>query len=127
MDGPATRRLVRFAGIKLPEGLRELRSSYGDTPSTKADRRSLMRHLTRKSAKFWRKHKRRGEGLAQKAKELTLAVYRKCADYAPESIIIADTKFEFGLDEEGNVKNSADEVLTPDSSRFWPVGVEAGR
>ena len=54
-------------------------------------------------------------------------IYKKCAEYAlARGIIIADTKFEFGLDEEGNIV-LADEMLTPDSSRFWPVeGYEPG-
>ena len=58
----------------------------------------------------------------------TLALYKKCADYAlTKGIIIADTKFEFGLDEDGNVV-LADEMLTPDSSRFWPLeGYQAGQ
>ena len=56
------------------------------------------------------------------------ALYRKCADYALErGIIIADTKFEFGVDEDGNIV-IGDEMLTPDSSRFWPAeGYEAGK
>ena len=54
-------------------------------------------------------------------KDLTIALYKKCADYAlSKGIIIADTKFEFGLDEDGNIV-VADEMLTPDSSRFWPL------
>lgn len=54
-------------------------------------------------------------------KDCTISLYKKCADYAAEKgIIIADTKFEFGLDENGNVV-LGDEMLTPDSSRFWPV------
>ena len=70
----------------------------------------------------------KGEEYASKIKEYTLALYKKCADYAlTKGIIIADTKFEFGLDEEGNVV-LADEMLTPDSSRFWPLeGYEAGK
>ena len=57
-----------------------------------------------------------------------LALYKKCAEYAlSKGIIIADTKFEFGLDENGNVV-LGDEMLTPDSSRFWPLeGYEAGK
>lgn len=53
---------------------------------------------------------------------------KKCAEYAlSKGIIIADTKFEFGLDENGNVV-LGDEMLTPDSSRFWPLeGYEAGK
>lgn len=62
-----------------------------------------------------------GLELATKVKDATIAVYKKCADYARErGIIIADTKLEFGLDENGNLV-LGDEVLTPDSSRFWSV------
>ncbi len=61
-----------------------------------------------------------GEKTAAQLKELTVSLYSRAADYARErGIIIADTKFEFGEDEEGLIL--ADEVLTPDSSRFWPV------
>ena len=65
---------------------------------------------------------------ANQIKDCTLKLYKKCADYAlTKGIIIADTKFEFGLDEEGNVV-LADEMLTPDSSRFWPLeGYEPGK
>ena len=65
----------------------------------------------------------KGEEYAAKLKEYTIALYKKCADYALErGIIIADTKFEFGLDENGNIV-IGDEMLTPDSSRFWPADV----
>ena len=68
-----------------------------------------------------------GEEYATKLRDYTIALYKKCAEYAlSRGIIIADTKFEFGLDEEGNVI-LGDEMLTPDSSRFWPLeGYEAG-
>ena len=60
-----------------------------------------------------------GEELGTKIEKAALAIYKKCYDYAYErGIIIADTKFEFGLDENGELI-LADEVLTPDSSRFW--------
>ena len=60
-----------------------------------------------------------GEELGTKIEKAALAIYKKCYDYANErGIIIADTKFEFGLDESGELI-LADEVLTPDSSRFW--------
>ncbi len=60
-----------------------------------------------------------GEDLGTKIEKAALAIYKKCYDYANErGIIIADTKFEFGLDENGELI-LADEVLTPDSSRFW--------
>ena len=69
----------------------------------------------------------KGEAYARKLRDYTIALYKKCADYAlSRGIIIADTKFEFGLDEAGNVV-LGDEMLTPDSSRFWPLeGYEPG-
>ena len=69
----------------------------------------------------------RGKELAEKLRDNTIALYKKCAEYAlSKGIIIADTKFEFGLDEEGNMV-IGDEMLTPDSSRFWPAdGYEPG-
>ena len=63
----------------------------------------------------------RGQEYAEKIRDYTIALYKKCAEYAlTKNIIIADTKFEFGLDENGDVV-LGDEMLTPDSSRFWPV------
>lgn len=60
-----------------------------------------------------------GEELGSKIEQVALAIYKKCYDHAAKNgIIIADTKFEFGLDENGDLV-LADEVLTPDSSRFW--------
>ena len=60
-----------------------------------------------------------GDELASKIRDTTIAVYKRCADYAAaRGIIIADTKLEFGLDEKGELV-LGDEVLTPDSSRFW--------
>lgn len=119
-------------GIKLPEGLRESEklpeAIY--TPSTKAEIGDHDENISyEKSIEVLEKaYPGRGEELARKVKELTLAVYKKCADYALErGIIIADTKLEFGLDEEGSIV-LADEVFTPDSSRFWPVaGYEVGK
>ena len=62
-----------------------------------------------------------GAELAEKLKSLSIELYKTAADHAAKyGIIIADTKFEFGLDENG-VLTIADEVLTPDSSRFWPA------
>ena len=63
----------------------------------------------------------KGKEYMERLRDLTLALYRKCADYAlSKGIIIADTKFEFGLDKEGNIV-LGDEMLTPDNSRFWPL------
>ena len=69
-----------------------------------------------------------GKDLAEKLRAKTIEVYTKCAEYATtRGIIIADTKFEFGLDENGELV-LGDEVLTPDSSRFWPASeYEVGR
>ena len=62
-----------------------------------------------------------GEPLAAQVREVSLRLYRAAADHAlGRGIVIADTKFEFGLDEAGTL-TLMDEVLTPDSSRFWPV------
>ena len=69
-----------------------------------------------------------GERTAQLLKDTTIDLYQRAADYAAShGIIIADTKFEFGIDEDGSLI-LADEVLTPDSSRFWPeASYEVGR
>ena len=69
----------------------------------------------------------KGREYAEKLRDNTIALYKKCAEYAlSKGIIIADTKFEFGLDEDGNMV-IGDEMLTPDSSRFWPAeGYEPG-
>ena len=62
-----------------------------------------------------------GKDLANKIAEVSLELYARATDYARErGIIIADTKFEFGLDEDGGLR-VMDEMLTPDSSRFWPA------
>ena len=70
----------------------------------------------------------KGKEYMEKLRDLSLALYKKCADYALEKgIIIADTKFEFGLNEKGEFI-LGDEILTPDNSRFWPLkGYEVGR
>jgi phosphoribosylaminoimidazole-succinocarboxamide synthase len=119
-------------GIKLPEGLKESQKLPEPiyTPSTKAEigdhdeNISFERSIDVLEAKF----PGRGKEYATKIKDATIALYKKCAEYAlGKGIIIADTKFEFGLDEDGNVV-LGDEMLTPDSSRFWPVeGYEPGK
>lgn len=118
-------------GIKLPEGLRESEQlpEVIYTPSTKAEIGDHDENISyEKSIEVLEKaYPGRGEEIASRVRDLTIAVYKKCAEYAKErGIIIADTKFEFGLDESGEIV-LADEVLTPDSSRFWPVsGYEVG-
>ncbi|MBO6152943.1 MAG: phosphoribosylaminoimidazolesuccinocarboxamide synthase [Clostridiales bacterium] len=118
-------------GIKLPEGLKESdklpEAIY--TPSTKAEIGDHDENISYEQSieVLEKEFPGKGEEYAQKLRDCTLALYNKCADYArTKGIIIADTKFEFGLDEEGNIV-VADEMLTPDSSRFWPVdGYEPG-
>ncbi len=104
-------------GIKLPDGLKESEKLPEPifTPSTKAEEGHDMNISFEEACNLV------GKDLAEKVREKTIAIYTKCADFAKsKGIIIADTKFEFGLDENGELV-LADEVLTPDSSRFWPA------
>jgi phosphoribosylaminoimidazole-succinocarboxamide synthase len=103
-------------GIKLPAGLRESDKLPEPifTPATKA----TSGHD--ENISFERMVELVGPELSEKLRDLTLRIYKKAADYAEtRGIIIADTKFEFGQTPKGLVL--ADEVLTPDSSRFWPM------
>ena len=119
-------------GIKLPEGLVESEKLPEPiyTPSTKAEIGLHDENISFEQSVEVLEKEFPGKGLeyATKIKDATIALYKKCADYAlTKGIIIADTKFEFGLDEEDNVV-LADEMLTPDSSRFWPLdGYQAGQ
>jgi len=106
----------KVCGIQLPTGLKESDKLPEPifTPSTKAttghDENISFEEMTRIV----------GSDMAGKLRDLTLRVYTKAADYAAtKGIIIADTKFEFGTTSRGITL--ADEVLTPDSSRFWPA------
>jgi len=122
----------KVCGITLPEGLRESEQLAEPiyTPSTKAELGDHDENISyEQSIEVLEKaFPGKGEYYAGQARDLTIAVYKKCADYARErGIIIADTKFEFGLNEDGEMV-LADEVLTPDSSRFWPLeGYEVGK
>lgn len=112
-------------GIKLPEGLKESDKLPEPvyTPTTKADLGNHDEHITfEESVQILDKEfPGKGREYAKKIMDCTIALYKKCAEYAlSKGIIIADTKFEFGLDEDGNVV-LGDEMLTPDSSRFWPL------
>jgi phosphoribosylaminoimidazole-succinocarboxamide synthase len=119
-------------GIKLPEGLKESQKLPEPiyTPSTKAEIGDHDENISYERSIEVLEKKFPGKGLeyAAKIKDCTIALYKKCAEYAlSKGIIIADTKFEFGLDENGEVV-IGDEMLTPDSSRFWPLeGYEAGK
>lgn len=103
-------------GIKLPAGLKESDKLPEPifTPATKA----VTGHDENISFEEMVKHT--GRELAEQLRDLTLKIYSTAADYAAgKGIIIADTKFEFGRTADGIIL--ADEVLTPDSSRFWPA------
>lgn len=119
-------------GIKLEEGLKESQklSEPIYTPSTKAEIGDHDENISFEQSidVIEREFPGHGREYAEKIKDCTIELYRKCADYALErGIIIADTKFEFGVDEDGNIV-IGDEMLTPDSSRFWPAeGYEAGK
>ena len=122
----------KVCGIELPEGLKESDKLPEPiyTPSTKAEIGDHDENISYEQsiAHLEKYFPGKGEEYAQKLRDYTIALYKKCAEYAlSKGIIIADTKFEFGLDENGNVV-LGDEMLTPDSSRFWPLeGYEAGK
>ena len=111
-------RTGKVCGIELPHGLR-LADRLPEpifTPSTKA---ALGSHD--ENVSFEQIAAAIGPELAEQVRETSLRLYREAADYAlARGIIIADTKFEFGLDQEGQLV-LMDEALTPDSSRFWPA------
>ncbi|RJG05221.1 phosphoribosylaminoimidazolesuccinocarboxamide synthase [Noviherbaspirillum cavernae] len=107
-----------ICGIALPSGLRQADKLAEPifTPAAKAD---LGEHD--ENISFAEMEKRIGKELAAKIREISIELYKTAADYAAtRGIIIADTKFEFGLDEQGTL-HLMDEVLTADSSRFWPA------
>lgn len=105
-------------GIQLPAGLQEAQKLPRPlfTPSTKAAVGEHDENISFEEAK-----KLLGAARAEEVKNATLALYIQAADYAAsKGIIIADTKFEFGVDKAGTLY-LIDEALTPDSSRFWPA------
>ena len=105
-------------GIPLPKELRlaDKLAAPIFTPAAKAD---LGEHD--ENISFAEMEARLGKELATKMRDISIALYQAAADYAAtRGIIIADTKFEFGLDDHG-VLHLMDEVLTADSSRFWPA------
>ncbi len=121
----------KVCGITLPAGLVESEKLPEPiyTPSTKAELGDHDENISfEKSVEVLEKaFPGKGEEYALTIKNATLSLYKKCADYAlTRGIIIADTKFEFGIDENGKIL-IGDEMLTPDSSRFWPAeGYEKG-
>ena len=106
----------RICGIELPPGLQQAQKLPEPifTPATKAE----SGHD--ENISFEQVEKLIGDALARKVREVSIQLYKEAADYAAsKGIIIADTKFEFGLDERNELV-LIDEVLTADSSRFWP-------
>lgn len=108
----------KVCGIDLPIGLPQAAQLPTPlfTPATKADAGDHDENID-----FARTAGLIGDALAAQVRDLTLQIYERATEYASErGIIIADTKFEFGLDDAGTL-HIIDEILTPDSSRFWPT------
>ena len=108
----------QVCGIDLPAGLLQAEKLPQTlfTPASKAEAGDHDENIS-----FNRVVDLIGENLANRVRDVSIEIYERAAAYALQrGIIIADTKFEFGLDDEGRL-HIIDEVLTPDSSRFWPV------
>lgn len=122
----------KVCGIELPAGLKESEKLPEPiyTPTTKAEIGLHDENVTFEETIdiLEKEYSKKGREYATAIRDASIAIYKACAEYAlSKGIIIADTKVEFGIDESGNVV-LADEVLTPDSSRFWPLeGYEAGK
>jgi phosphoribosylaminoimidazole-succinocarboxamide synthase len=105
-------------GVKLPAGLKNA-SKLPEPIFTPAAKAEMGEHD--ENISFEQVVKITGPQVAAKIRDLSIRIYKEAAEFAlTKGMIIADTKFEFGLDEAGNVV-LMDEVLTPDSSRYWPV------
>lgn len=108
----------RVCGIELPKGLQQAQQLPTPifTPSTKAEVTAHDENITFEQAVALL-----GQSVAEQVRDVSIALYTEAAEYAKQrGIIIADTKFEFGLDDQGTLY-LIDEILTPDSSRFWPA------
>jgi len=108
----------QVCGIDLPEGLQQAEKLPKTlfTPASKAEAGDHDENIS-----FDQVVDLIGEKLANRVRDVSIEIYERAAEYALQrGIIIADTKFEFGLDDEGHL-HIIDEILTPDSSRFWPV------
>jgi phosphoribosylaminoimidazole-succinocarboxamide synthase len=114
----------QICGIDLPAGLRQAEKLPNTlfTPAYKAEAGAHDENIS-----FGKVVELVGGKLATRVRDISIEIYERASAYALErGIIIADTKFEFGLDEQGRL-HIIDEALTPDSSRFWPVdGYEVG-
>jgi phosphoribosylaminoimidazole-succinocarboxamide synthase len=110
-------RTGKVCGIELPKGLQQAQKLPAPifTPATKAEEGHD------ENISFEEVEKLIGEALANQVREISIRLYKEASDYAAtKGILIADTKFEFGTDAKGNLV-LIDEVLTADSSRFWPA------
>ena len=108
----------KVCGVQLPAGLKQAQKLPQPifTPAAKAEVGTHDENIS-----FEKACEMVGEDIARQIRDYSLALYQRAAEYAlTKGIIIADTKFEFGQDENGTVR-LMDEVLTPDSSRFWPA------
>jgi phosphoribosylaminoimidazole-succinocarboxamide synthase len=108
----------QVCGIDLPAGLQQAEKLPQTlfTPASKAEAGDHDENIS-----FEKVVEMVGENLAHRVRDISIQIYERAAEYALQrGIIIADTKFEFGLDSEGRL-HIIDEALTPDSSRFWPV------
>mgnify|MGYP001813003452 FL=1 len=108
----------QVCGIDLPAGLQQAEKLPQTlfTPAYKAEAGAHDENIS-----FEKVTELVGEKLATRVRDISIEIYERAAAYALErGIIIADTKFEFGLDSQGRL-HIIDEILTPDSSRFWPV------
>jgi phosphoribosylaminoimidazole-succinocarboxamide synthase len=105
-------------GVRLPAGLSNA-SKLAEPIFTPATKAAIGEHD--ENIPFERMAQMLGDSLAEQVRAVSIRLYREAAEFAlAKGIIIADTKFEFGLDDDGTL-TLMDEVLTPDSSRFWPV------
>ncbi len=105
-------------GVRLPEGLKNA-SKLAEPIYTPAAKAAMGEHD--ENITFERTVEMIGADLAARIRDISIAIYKAAADFAAtKGILIADTKFEFGLDRDGTLV-LMDEVLTPDSSRYWPA------
>ena len=105
-------------GIKLPQGLKES-AKLSEPIFTPSSKEAVGRHD--ENISYEECEARVGKDVASRIKEISIKLYHEASTFAlTKGIIIADTKFEFGLDDENHLV-LIDEILTPDSSRFWPL------
>ena len=107
-----------LCGIKLPQGLKES-AKLSEPIFTPSSKEAVGRHD--ENISYEECEARLGKDVASRIKEISIKLYQEASTFAlTKGIIIADTKFEFGLDDENHLV-LIDEILTPDSSRFWPL------